>query len=121
MSRRLKILIALGIVLGVAIVFPVIHHYQLRAATEAYIPQLKARGEPMDLAQVIPPPVPAEQNSAPLITNAIYHLKEDCIAKTNYLFAMNMIAPGRAMIGWQQPDIRGEATNTWQELGAELA
>ncbi len=64
MSRRLKILIAVGIVLGVAILIPVIHHYQLRAATEAYIAQLKAKGEPMDLAQVIPPPLPPEQNSA---------------------------------------------------------
>ena len=64
MSRRRKILITLGIMLGVAILVPVIRHYQLRAATEAYIAQLKAQGEPMDLAQVIPPPVPPEQNGA---------------------------------------------------------
>ena len=64
MSLRRKILIAAGIVLGLAILVPVIHHYQLRAATEAYIAQLKAQGEPMELAQVIPPPVPPEQNGA---------------------------------------------------------
>jgi len=37
MSRRAKILIAFGKVLIVAILIPVIHHYRLRAATEAYI------------------------------------------------------------------------------------
>jgi hypothetical protein len=71
MSRRRKILIVAGIVLGVTILIPVVRHYQLRFATEAYIAELKAKGEPMELAQVIPPPVPPEQNSAPLITNAL--------------------------------------------------
>lgn len=121
MSRRRKILVAVIVVLALAIFIPVIHHYQLRFAVEKYIAELKAKGEPMELAQVIPPPVPPEKNSTPFITNAIYHLKENSIAATNYLFAMRIIAPGRAMIGWQQPDIRGDATNTWQELGDELA
>ena len=121
MSRRRKISIVAGIVFVVAILIPVIRHYQLRFAVANYIAELKAKGEPMDLAQVIPPPVLPEQNGAPLITNAIYHLKENSIPATNYLFAMRIITPGRAMIGWQQPDIRGDATNTWQELGDELA
>src|SRR5580704_13630051 len=121
MSRRRKILIVAGIVLGVAILIPVIRHYQLRFAVANYVAELKAKGEPMDLAQVIPPPVPPEQNGVPFITNAIYRLKEDSIATTNYVFAMRIITPGRAMIGWQQLDIRGDATNTWQELGDELA
>ena len=74
MRHRRKILIAVGIALGVAILIPVIHHYQLRAATEAYIAQLKTQGEPMELAQVIPPPVPPEKNGALLITNALSQL-----------------------------------------------
>ena len=78
MSRRRKILIVVGIVLGVAILVPVIHHYQLRAATEAYIAQLKAQGEPMDLAQVIPPPVPAEQNGAETLRKRMHLLDLEC-------------------------------------------
>jgi hypothetical protein len=70
MNRRLKILVAVGILLGVAILIPVIHHYQLRAATEAYIAQLKAKGEPMELAQVIPSPVPPEKNGASVFRSA---------------------------------------------------
>ena len=121
MSRRLKILISLGIVFGVAILVPVIRHYQLRAATEAYIAQLKAEGEPMDLAQVIPPPVPPEQNGVPFITNALADLESDSIAVTSPPPAMSMVAPGRAMIGWQQPDIRSsDGTNSWEDLGRQL-
>ena len=122
MSRRLKILITLGIVLGVAILVPVIRHYQLRAAMEAYIAQLKAQGEPMELAQVIPQPVSPEQNGVPFITNALADLESDSIAVTNTPPAMRMVAPGKAMVGWQQPDITDIqwATNTWEELGREL-
>jgi hypothetical protein len=37
MNLRRKTLIVAGAVFGVAILIPVIHHYQLRSATEAYI------------------------------------------------------------------------------------
>ena len=63
-------LIGVGIVLGLAILVPVIHHYQLRWAVEKYIAELKAKGEPMELAQVLPPPVPAAQNSTDIFRTA---------------------------------------------------
>jgi hypothetical protein len=122
MSRRLKILITAVIVIGVAVLVPVIRHYQLRAVTEAYIAQLKAQGEPMELAQVIPPPVPPEKNGVPFITNALANLKYESIAGSNAPQAMRGISAGRAMIGWQQSRIIGfGATNTWEDLGRELA
>jgi hypothetical protein len=71
MSRRRKFLIVAGIVLGVAILIPVIRHYQLRLAVVNYVAELKAKGEPMELVQVIPPPAPPEQNGVPFITNAL--------------------------------------------------
>ena len=115
-------MIAVGIVLGLAILVPIIRHYQLRAETEAFIAQLKAQGEPMELAQVIPPPVPADQNGVPFITNALANLKYESIAGSNSPPAMRGISPGRAIIGWQQPNIMGySGTNTWQELGRELS
>jgi len=72
MNRRRKILILAAAVLGAAILIPVIRHYQLRAATGAYIAQLKAQGEPMELAQVIPPPVPPEK-MVPAFFAALLH------------------------------------------------
>jgi len=44
MSRRKKILIVAGTVLGAAILIPVIRHYQLRFAVANYVAELKAKG-----------------------------------------------------------------------------
>ena len=123
MTRRRKILLTAGIVLGLAILLPVIHHYQLRAATEVYIAQLKAKGEPMELAQVIPPPVPPEQNSADTFHAAIALMNFDKgLLATNSVSGMRMVAPGRAMVQWQQPDVRDSyATNSWENFTAAVA
>ncbi len=97
--------------------------YQLRFAVASYIAKLKAKGEPMDLAQVIPPPVPPEKNGLPFITNALANLtlKYGNVATSNPPPAMLMLAPGRAMVGWQQPDLRISGKNTWEDLGRDLA
>jgi hypothetical protein len=122
MSRRRKILIVLGVILGVAILFPVFHHYQLRAATEAYIAQLKTQGEPMDLSQIIPPPVPAEKNSADTLreADALFDSSfgaDKSLLETNFVYGMRMVAPGKAMVRWQQPDVRDiDGTNTWENV-----
>src|SRR5208282_2805188 len=137
MSRRRKILIAVGIALGAAILIPVIYHYQLRAATEAYVAELKSKGEPMDLAQVIPPLVPPEQNGLRFIINSLTNLgnKYRSIVQTNPPTAMREVLPGKAMVRWQQPKIVGFDdddlaslsantrlwTNTWEDFGNELA
>ena len=126
MSRRLKILAIAGILIGSAILIPVIHHYQLRAATEAYIAGLKAKGEPMDLAQVIPPPVPPEKNGADAFRDADAAFNESfhadkSLLETNYVYGMRMVAPGKAMIRWQQPDIRDiDGTNSWENVTAAV-
>ena len=123
MNRRWKILILLGAVLVAAILIPVIRHYQLRSATEACIAQLKAHGEPMDLAQVIPPPVPPEKNGANIFRNATELLHADkSLLETNSYYGMKMVAPGKAMICWQQSDVRGyDVTNSWGDVAAAVA
>lgn len=129
MSRRRKILIVVGIILGVAVLIPVIRHYQLRFAVANYIAELKAKGEPMELAQVIPLPVPPEQNGAPFITNALSRLDAEgnyakSILLKNPPYAMSKAIPGKRMISWQQPLIHDSddrsPTNTWEDLGFEL-
>ena len=123
MNRRRKFLISIVVVLGLAILIPYIHHHRLRAAVEAYIAELKAKGEPMDLAQVIPLPVPPEQNSAPLITNALNQIKGYYTTMKSDPPGLSMIAPGKAMIGWRQPAIYNRSfnvTNSWEQLGTEL-
>lgn len=123
MTLRRKLFIAGGTVLTLAILIPVIHHYRLRAVTDAYLAQLKASGEPMELAQVIPPPLPPERNSAPLFWRAVSLLNTNStVLTTNNPSAMRMVAPGKAMIGWMRPDIRsGNASNSWEEVKSALA
>jgi len=123
MSRRWKILVIAAVALAAVVIIPVIRHYQLRAATEAYIAELKAKGEPMDLAQVIPPPVPAEQNGASNFLKAASLLDTHWnVLGSNPPPAMRMVAPGKAMLGWAQSDIRSrDGTNTWGEIEAALA
>src|SRR5476651_183757 len=128
MKARWKILIAVGVALGVAILILVIRHYQLRFTVANYVAELKAKGEPMDLAQVIPPPVPLEQNGVPFIKNVLTNLPRSSVVWTNPPKAMHTILPGKAEIGWQRSNIielRGlgipDDTNTWEDLGRELA
>jgi hypothetical protein len=122
MSRRRKILIVAGIVLGVAILIPVVRHYQLRFVVANYVAELKAKGEPMDLAQVIPPPVPPEQNSAPLFWKAVaFFTTNDDVLTTNWPVAMRGVAPGKAIVSWAQSEIcDGTSTNSWKQLQAAL-
>ena len=119
MKARWKILIAIDVVMVVALLASIIHHYQLRAATNAYIAELKAKGEPMDLAQVSPPSVPPEKNSAEAFRQAaaLFH-DNPTLLTTNYFYSgMKMVAPGKAAIIAKQPDLRDESgTNSWQEF-----
>src|SRR5208282_488640 len=123
MSHRWKILVALGLALVAAVLIPVIRHYQLRAATEGYIAELKAKGEPMELSQVIPPPVPPEQNGASNFSKAASLLDTSWnVLGSNPPPAMRMVAPGKAMIGPIQTEIRdGKAANSWEDIASVLA
>ena len=123
MKLRWKILIAVDVLLGIGVLLAVVRHYQLRAMTDAYIAQLKAEGEPLDLTQVLPPPVPPEKNSADTLRQAAAVTEADeGWWVTNQVEAMTMVAPGKAMICWQQPDVRCDfTTDSWQEVGAALA
>lgn len=124
MSRRRKILTVAGIVLGVTILLPVLRHYQLRFAVESYIAELKAKGEPMELAQVIPPPVPPEQNSSEIFLKA-YELIQNTTTflSTNSLYGKKMVAQGRSKVCFRQPELSEPGkfgfTNSWEQ--ADLA
>ena len=135
MKRRWKILIAAGIVLCAAVLISIIHHCQLRFAVEKYIAELKAKGEPMELAQVVPPPVPPERNGALFITNALCQIDEENVFTNSLIFRNNplgmsmSIQPGKRIVGWRQPfihDLEGYGggywypTNTWTDLRAQL-
>ncbi|MGD0253333.1 MAG: hypothetical protein ABSC01_11625, partial [Verrucomicrobiota bacterium] len=76
----------------------------------------------MELSQVIPPPVPPEQNSAATFREAAVLIETDqSLLTTNSCSAMRTVVPGKAMICSQQPDVRGfDSTNSWEEVTAAV-
>jgi hypothetical protein len=42
---------------------------------------------------------------------------DESLSYTNYVYGMKMVAPGKAMICWQQPDVRNsDGTNSWEDV-----
>jgi hypothetical protein len=118
-----KIAISVALFIAATILILLVRHYQLRGSTNAYISKLKAQGEPMDLAQVLPPHLPPEENSAEALRKAAALIKADkTLLATNYYYPMKMVAPGKAMVVFQQREARDlEVTNSWNEVYAALA
>ncbi len=98
-------------------------YFRSKGAVLKYRQQLIASGEKLTLAELVPPIVPSESNSAGILFQATrLNNLPGCIV-SNPPPAMRMVAPGKAMIGWTQPDIRYllEMTNSWEEADAALA
>jgi hypothetical protein len=123
MSRKRKFWVFTGVMFAVVILASVIHHYQLRLAVEKYIAERKAAGEPMDLAAVIPPPILPEKNGAEIFRRASALISSDqTLSWSNYVSGMQMVAPGKAMVRWQQADIRdSDGTNSWTVITTAVA
>lgn len=126
MKTRWKILIGLAAALGIVFVTAVAHHFQLKAAVNRYRAELKAKGELIELAAVLPPSLSKEKNAAQFFTNAVFALNTNQgVLWSNQPPVMRMVSPGKAMVGWMQPFIcdypGGGASNSWAEIDAALA
>jgi hypothetical protein len=86
---------------------------------DAYKKRLRARGEKLELSEALPPPAAAEENSVVPVREAFSLLD----SRPLYIpYAMKMVGPGRAMVGWSQPDVRGDDfTNSWDDFAAYIA
>ena len=122
MRQRHKILLTLGVMLASVALAAGLYHWHLKAVNEAYIAQLVAQGEPMSLAQVLPPPVPPSENSADIFLRAAEMLNADAsLIHSNDVMAMLLVAPGKALVCSSQPLALGyESTNTWGELACAV-
>jgi hypothetical protein len=99
-------------------------HYRPKWELARYQRQLIASGEKLAIAELIPPPTPAEQNSAHLLMKAIPLINTLSALNTNAPVAMRFVAFGKASVTWQQSEIydyEGKFTNTWAEIEAEVA
>ncbi len=123
MKTRWKIAIAVGIFLALAFVVSLVSlRLQPESQLETYRKVLRAQGEKLELREVLPPPVAPESNSVSAVEEAFRRFSS---SGEKIPDAMKMVAPGKALVGWQQPDVRGYAssdfTNSWKDFTAEVA
>jgi hypothetical protein len=123
MKRKLKIAgCVLGILLVALPVFIYLAHVNSKSPLEEYKAKLRASGEKLAIEDWISPRAPADQNSAELLRQQarLSAAAGDFIG--NHLPpAMQLASPGKAIISWQQPEIRGDkTTNSWNEMDAAL-
>ncbi len=86
---------------------------------EAYKKLLRAKGEKLEISEVLPSPVAPESNSVLAVEEAfrLFGSGNEKIPD-----AMKMVAPGKAMIGWMQPEARSwDFTNSWEDFAADIA
>jgi len=124
MKARWKILIAGGIflvLLAASMMFST--HFQPENEVEAYKKLLRDKGEKLEISEVLPPPVAPESNSLDAVEDA-FRLSGSSSGKIPN--AMQMVAPGKAMAAWMQPDVRGydgsgnNMTNSWNDFAADI-
>lgn len=118
MRSRWKIFITLIVVLPIV---PVIWIAMMRSegqsAVDTYRNSLIARGEKFEMAGLLPPPVPPEQNGADLVKQAAGLLIAGL--ETNSPFVMRPIAPGKVILASRQPELRDYYfTNSWTNATA---
>ena len=106
---------AAGIFLGLMAASLLVNgHYQPANALEAYKKSLRDRGEKLELNAVLAPLVPAESNSLSAVEEAFRMFVP---GEVKIPAAMKTVAPGRTLVGWQQPDARAtDFTNSWEEF-----
>jgi hypothetical protein len=120
-KRQVPLLFLAALALGAVAAATVYHHRAKRAVAE-YQQQLLAEGEILSVDQLIPKPVPPDQDGANLFFQAIAQLNAGRgVLDTNPPSGMTMVAPGKARVGCTQPDIRSkDATNNWDEAIREV-
>ena len=114
LKRRWKILIGVGISF---VLLAVSLHYPPKHEVDAYKALLRNRGEKLELGEAVPA-VLAKDNAAAAMESAFLLLDPNQFKIPR---AMAGVAPGKALIGWQQPDARDDDfTNTWDEFAATI-
>src|SRR5437879_3506522 len=116
---RRKILFGVALLLALLVVLPVVAHYRAKAAVEAYKRQLRAQGEKLAIAELVPQPPTNGPNGAAALMRAASRL-----SSLDYKYQpsrMKTLAPGHARVAWAQEILADdEITNIWPGLSLQL-
>src|SRR5260370_11198961 len=118
MTSRRKIVVGLGIALGLASLFYVMAHSRTDGALEAYKRQLRAKGEKLTISEVTPPTPTNGPNAVPALMTVAGQLQ---LGTSNWVPVATRISPGHLRAAWQQEILPTEdTTNLWPSLEKDL-
>ena len=117
------------ILIGIVLVFVVWTGIQVttigngpKKEVEAYKKSLVAKGEKLEISEFLPPPIPPGQNGADALNQAFRLLTPEDYDDSNSIPAMLMIAPAKAIVCFEQPDVcEYYFTNSWADELAVVA
>ena len=121
-TPRVLGMIAAG--LGLILLLVMVGVWRDQQAVRLFKDALIAGGENLKVNELIPPYFAEAHQAAIELTGAASRFPNNSpIVSLNPPRKMRIIAPGKATVGWQVPDLREEAgqTNRWEDLDAELA
>lgn len=120
-----KLLLGLGVILLILATWVLSLSIHSKNSVDQYKDQLRAAGEKLSIEQLIPPRPDSAKNGESLFNDATRSMNTRAGAlESNTPSAVRMVAPGKAIVGWQQPEVMslqysGFVTNTWEDI--ELA
>jgi hypothetical protein len=120
-----KLLLVLAAVLLLASAWLATSSVHSKSAVERYKDQLRAAGEKLDAKELIPPHIDPEKNGVEYFNQAFRLMPSlTGMLSSNPPTGVKMVAPGKAMVQWQQTEIVSDdkmpATNSWADLEQEL-
>jgi len=121
MTQRAKVITSLMvgaslIVLGVG--WPVVAHYRAKARLESYKARLRAEGEKMAIAELVPSLSSADISAANTLERTAGRMPS---ISSNSLSLMRPTSPGRALVAWEQETLsNGDVSNVWTGLKTPL-
>ena len=118
MTKRRRGTAVVLVLLGLAALWAIFEHIHGKGVLRAYKAELTAKGEKLKVEDLIPPSAAEADLAAAHLTQAAWQLSQNGPVMAPI---MRFVAPGKAMVGWKQPDIRdGYGTNRWEELATQL-
>jgi hypothetical protein len=117
-----KVLAGCAIVFGLLILFLCIEHFRGTRALRTRLKELKAKGEKLEIAELLPAPVPAEQNAALDLFALTNELGEFRKMSEQAPPRMRMVTPGHAVTSgqWNTWPVSKTESNSWINFSAEV-
>lgn len=118
MTRRSKLVIAITVgIFAFSGVWAAWVYTLGQNNVDAYKKSLLAQGEKLEISEVLPLPIPPDQNGADIVNQAGAMFNPEPGDVTNMLPAMRMVAPGKAMVVFEQPYVLSrDFSNSWESV-----